>query len=126
MHDPYIALIDMGFLWRLATPSAEDRDDNRESIFTWGNYGDKIFSLVSARHPNAHTVVFVNDAYDIPSSIKDSEHDHRYVGASKNIFMKTEDKFPSAREFNEMFKNGQNKILGTKHSSNPMYNSCTR
>jgi len=24
--DKYIALVDMGFLWRLATPSAEDRE----------------------------------------------------------------------------------------------------
>jgi len=57
IHDPYIALIDMGYLWRLATPSSEDRDPQNETVFTWGNYADKIFSMVRARHAGAHTVV---------------------------------------------------------------------
>ncbi len=110
IQDPYIALIDMGFLWRLATPSVEDKDTRDENVFTWGNYAEKIFSLACARHRNAHTVVFVNDTYDVPNFTKDSEHEHRYAGVSKNIYMKKEDRIPSTREFNEMFKNSKNKI----------------
>ncbi len=69
-----------------------------------------MFSVVCARHPKAHTIVFVNDAYEAPISIKDSEHGHRYSGTSKNVYMKKKDKIPSSREFSEIFIKSQNKI----------------
>ena len=31
----YISIVDMGFLWRLAPPSSEDREKNDGSSFTW-------------------------------------------------------------------------------------------
>ena len=43
--EKYIALVDMCFLWRLATPSAEDREKPDGSVFTWGDYADKLFSI---------------------------------------------------------------------------------
>jgi len=46
--EKYIALVDMGFLWRLATPSAEDREKPDGSVFTWGDYADKLFSIAVA------------------------------------------------------------------------------
>ena len=46
--DSYIALIDMGFIWRLATPSPEDREKEDETHFTWLDYANKLFSLVMA------------------------------------------------------------------------------
>ena len=42
--ESYIAIIDMGFLWRLSTPSVEEKSDS--SIFTWGDYASKVFSLL--------------------------------------------------------------------------------
>ena len=31
----YISIVDMGFLWRLAAPSTEDREKSDDSPFTW-------------------------------------------------------------------------------------------
>ena len=111
----YIALVDMGFIWRLATPSSEDREKHDETLFTWGNYAQKMFAIICARHPNASTIVLVNDPYDIPIDIKDNEHERRANGASflsrtANIYMKTDGKLPLHQEFSNMFNNPQNKI----------------
>ena len=113
--DSYIALIDMGFIWRLATPSPEDREKDVETHFTWLNYANKLFSLVMAQHPKASEIIFVNDPYDLEISIKDSEHERRtggasYTGGARNIFIKRNNKLPSPNEFKTMFKNSGNKI----------------
>ena len=34
VQEGYIAVVDMGFLWRLATPSVEDREKADGTIFT--------------------------------------------------------------------------------------------
>ena len=91
--DSYIALIDKGFIWRLATPSPEDREKDDETHFTWLDNENKLFSLVMARHPKASEIIFVNDPYDLEISIKDSEHERRrggaaYTGGARNIFIK--------------------------------------
>ena len=75
--DSYIALIDMGFIWRLATPSPKDREKDDETDFTWSDYANKVFSLVLARHPKASQIIFVNDPYDLEMSIRNSEHECR-------------------------------------------------
>ena len=36
VQEGYIAIVDMGFLWRLATPSVEDREKADGTTFTWG------------------------------------------------------------------------------------------
>ena len=36
-HNPTIALVDMGLLWRLAMQSKEDREEVDGSTFTWGD-----------------------------------------------------------------------------------------
>ena len=38
-----IALIDMGFMWRLSRPSSEDREKGDESVSTWRDYATKSF-----------------------------------------------------------------------------------
>ena len=57
----YIVIVDMGFLWHLASPTAEDREKTDNSRFTWRDYTSKPFSLVMARHRQASAVIMVND-----------------------------------------------------------------
>ena len=110
----YIALVDMGFIWRLSTPSAEDREKQDGTDYTWGDYANKIYNIVAGRHRKATTIFFVNDPYDLDESIKDSEHQRRtgvtYVGGSRNVFMRRDDPLPTSRLFNDMFKNPGNKV----------------
>ena len=113
--DKYTALVDMGFLWRLATPSTEDREKKDGTHYTWSDYADKVFSLALSRHRNASEIIFVNDPYDLEMSIKDSEHDRRagassYLGGTRNVFIRKEDKLPPPKEFQDFFKNPGNKI----------------
>ena len=69
----YTALVDMGFLWRLAMPSKEDREKNDGSLYSLSDYADSIFSIALSRHRSASEIIFVNDPYDLEMSIKDSE-----------------------------------------------------
>ena len=111
INEPSIALIDMGFMWRLSTPSAEDRLKPNGSFYTWGDYAEKIFFMICARHANASQVIFVNDPYDLPVNIKDCEHDRRAgTGMVGSVYMKRDIKIPSPQEFNRLFQNPQNKL----------------
>eukprot|EP00112_Aurelia_sp_Birch-Aquarium-sp1_P018096 Seg4270.2 transcript_id=Seg4270.2/GoldUCD/mRNA.D3Y31 product="hypothetical protein" protein_id=Seg4270.2/GoldUCD/D3Y31 len=107
-----LALIDMGFMWRLSTPTSEDREKGDESVFTWKDYATKMFFLITSRHPTASTIILVNDPYDLDFTIKDCEHDRRakYTGGSKNVYIRRHEKLPNSRDFNEFFKNKKNKI----------------
>ena len=103
----------MGLIWRLATPTSEDRDIKKRSgvEYTWKDYLDKICSLVFARHVDADRIILVNDKYN-GSSIKDDEHDRR---ASKhinlpNVYPKGDDKFPSPAQFNKVLLKSENKV----------------
>eukprot|EP00794_Sanderia_malayensis_P017851 gene17851-19634_t len=113
--DSYTAIVDMGFIWRLATPTTEDREKNDGTYYTWNDYADRVFSLVLSRHRNASEIIFVNDPYDLEMSIKDSEHDRRagaysHVGGTRNVFIRMEDRLPPSKEFQNFFKNPGNKI----------------
>lgn len=113
--DSYIAIVDMGFIWRLSTPSAEDREKQDESTYTWADYATKMFNLIVKRHPKSSKIILVNDPYDLTYNIKDSEHERRtgeisFVGGTRNIFIKRNDELPSPKQFNNMFKNSGNKI----------------
>ena len=48
----YISIVDMGFIWRLATPSIANRE-SAECDFALGNYATKIFNIFLQYHPNA-------------------------------------------------------------------------
>ena len=77
MND-YIAIVDMGLLWRVATPTAEDRDKGDGTFFTWKDYADKVFNIITCRHKGASTIIAVNDYYgnDVINT-KDGEHQNR-------------------------------------------------
>ena len=59
----YIALIDMGMIWRVASPTAEDREKGDGTRYTWGDYAQKVCSIILARHVNATNIICVNDPY---------------------------------------------------------------
>ena len=71
------------------------------SPYTWGDYTNKIASMILARHVDATTICCINDSYDYTESIKDDEQELHIQGQGHipNVFMKSHDQFPSAREF---------------------------
>ena len=109
-----ISLVDMGLIWRLATPTPEDRESRKRdgSEYHWGDYLDKICAMIFSRHANAYLIILVNDIYHLPFSIKDDEHDRRAAKHPKgpNDFPKPEDRFPGAAEFNQLMVNSGNKV----------------
>ena len=73
----YVSLVDMGLIWRLATPTPEDREAKKRdgSLYCWSDYLQKISSLIFSRHSEAKMIILVNDKYNIELSIKDDEHE---------------------------------------------------
>ena len=63
----YYAIVDMGFLWRQASPSQTDRELCRRSgrEFKWKDFTNKIVNILSSRHTNAVKIFCVNDVYDL-------------------------------------------------------------
>ena len=98
LQEPYIALIDMGMIWRMATPTAEDCQTQDGTPYKWSDYAQKVSSIIFARHNNATRIICVNDPYDIAYSTKDDEREMRVQGRAHvpNIYMKFNDPFPSA------------------------------
>ena len=97
------AIIDMGFIWRLCTPTTEDREKGYESHFTWRDYAKKIYDTIISRHSTANTIILVNGPYDVHESIKAGEHARRksraYVHGSQNVFIRPLEKLPNAKQF---------------------------
>ena len=108
--DEYVALIDMGMIWRMATPTVEDREKADGTVYTWGDYVSKIINLIISRHPDAIKLVLVNDPYNLPFSLKDDEHDRRSHGNNiiPRVFPKL-DRFQSASEFKIILCGPENK-----------------
>ena len=110
----YISVIDMGFLWRLATPSSDDREIVRRSgmEYTWGDYAKIVVSLLVSRHPYATKIFCVNDVYNREYTIKDDERDRRAMKEHNipNVAMKTDDKLPSNAQFKRILLNSSNKV----------------
>ena len=110
----HISLVDMGLIWRLATPTPEDREAKKRdgSEYRWEDYLNKMCSLITSRHGDAHLVILVNDRYDLSFSIKDDEHDRRAAKQVHipNVFPKPGDLFPGATEFNKVMVNSANKV----------------
>ena len=67
-------------IWRLASPTAEERVNSNGSPYTWGDYTEKIVSILLARHVSATTIICTNDPYDYAESIKDDEYQLRIQG----------------------------------------------
>ena len=76
--DESVGIIDMGFLWRMANPTADDREVVKRSgrNYTWGDYAKKVVSLLSSRHPKAVRIFCVNDVYNLSHTIKDDKKEH--------------------------------------------------
>ena len=53
----------LGYLWRLATPTASDREKKYQ--FTWGDYTEKIFNMIVQRHSHSKEHHLINDCYDV-------------------------------------------------------------
>lgn len=111
LQEPYIALIDMGMIWRMATPSAEDRQTQDGTPYKWSDYIHKVSSIILARHSDAFKIICVNDPYDAELSTKDDERDLRVQGKTyvPNTYMKLEDPFPSAKAFKTLLCSISNK-----------------
>ncbi len=111
LQESYIALIDMGMIWRMATPSAEDRQKQDGTAYKWSDYACKVSSIMLARHESAQSIICVNDPYDATHSTKDDERDLRIQGNKHvpNIYIKLDDQFPSAREFKTFLCSTSNK-----------------
>ena len=111
LNEPYIALVDMGMIWRMATPSAEDRQTEDGTPYKWSDYVHKLSSIILARHRGAERIFCVNDPYDAAYSTKDDERDLRVQGKTHvpNTYMKLDDPFPSAKAFNTLLCSISNK-----------------
>ena len=106
----YTALVDVGLIWHLATPTPEDREKRDGTVFTWGDYIDTVICIVLNRHADAQCIIWVNDPYDLPYSIKDNEREMRSQGSVPNVYMKMQDPFPSASDFKLLLSSSGNKM----------------
>ena len=109
----YASLVDIGLIWRLSTPTSEDREAKKRngSEYLWGDYLEKICSMIISRHSGACRIILVNDKYT-GFSIKDDEHDRR---AAKHvnipdIYPKKDDMFPGPAQFNKLMLGSENKV----------------
>ena len=46
LQSPYIALVDMGMIWRMATPSAEDWHTQDGTLYKWSDCVHKLASII--------------------------------------------------------------------------------
>ena len=73
----YISLVDMGLIWRLASPTSDDHDGKTHSgtDYLWRDYLNKVYSMIYySRHNNATTIILINNNYTVVASMKDDEH----------------------------------------------------
>ena len=75
LQEPYIPIVDMGMIWRMATPSAEDRQTQDGTPYKWSEYVHKLASIILSRHGEAKPIICVNDPNDTAYSTKDDERD---------------------------------------------------
>ena len=110
----YVCFFDMGFIWRLATPTPADREIVRRygSEYTWGDFGKKVVSIVASRHSSSTKIVWVNDVYNLKYTVEDDERDRRSKNLKNipNIPIESADKFPSSTQFTSILSNSSNKV----------------
>ena len=101
----------MGMIWRMATPSAEDRQTQDGTPYKWSDYVQKLASIILSRHGEAKRIICLNDPYDKAYSTKDDERDLRVQGKAHvpNTCMKLGDPFPSAGAFKTLLCSSSNK-----------------
>ena len=101
----YIAIVDRALL---SAPSSADREKRDGIVYTWKDYGDKVFEITLTRHPSASMIIAVNDYYENDViNVKDGEcqkSSAAYVGGqTKNVFPTKERHFLDIKEFNSFF-----------------------
>ena len=110
----YVCLVEMSFIWRLATPTPADREIvcRYGSEYTWGDFGKKVISIIASPHSSATKIVCVNDVYILKYTITDDERDRRSKNLKNipNISIKSADKFPSSTQFTSILLNSSNKV----------------
>jgi hypothetical protein len=47
-----ISILDMGYIWKLGTPTSEDREKQEGTVFTSRDNTKKLFDLIIRRHQN--------------------------------------------------------------------------
>ena len=96
LQEPYIALIDMIMIWRVATPSAKDRQTQYDTSYKRLDYIQQLISIILGRHSKAEQTNCVNDPYTTAYSAKDNERNlqlQRNVHVP-NLCMKLGEAFP--------------------------------
>jgi len=58
LQEPYIALVDMGMIWRMATLTAEDCQAQDGTPYKWSDYVQKVSSIIFARNNNATCIMY--------------------------------------------------------------------
>ena len=113
-HREYVYLVDIGFIWWLATPTPADREIvlRYRPEYTWGDFGKEVVSMIASRHLLATKIVCSNDLYNVKYKIKDDERDRtsknlKYI---PNIPFKSADKFPSSTQFTSILSNSRKKV----------------
>jgi hypothetical protein len=63
----HVSLVDMGLIWRLATPTAEDREAKKRdgSEYHWSDYLSKICAIFFSHNIDASLIILINDKYDL-------------------------------------------------------------
>ena len=61
LQEPYIAIVDIGIIWRMATLSAEDRQTQDGTSYKWSDYVHKLASIILSRHGEDKRIFCVND-----------------------------------------------------------------
>ena len=107
--DVYTSIVDMGLIWRLAAPTTEDREKGDDTMYTWGDYPEKVVRSVLARHKHAERIICMNDPYDQNFSIKDTERMLHQKGKPISN-MRSENKCPLIKDFHALLGNSGNKI----------------
>ena len=112
LDEDYIAVVDMGMIWRLCLPAIDERSPDSDEKYKWNDYHDNVAKTLVARHPRAKMIISVNDDYTVKYTIKDEERQRREKsrGNIPNEFFKPEDEFPSRVKFNKILQKPENKI----------------
>ena len=82
-------------------------------MYTWAEYASNMLSLILRHHKSPTTLVLVNDPYDLPYTIKDSERimqtsRHGSEG-TRNILIRAAEGFPSPKSLGDLFASARNK-----------------
>ena len=88
--------------------TSADREKSDGIVYTWKDYGDKVFEIILTRYPSASMIIAVNDYYENDViNVKDGDCQKcsaDYVGGqTKNVFPEKERHFLGIKEFNSFF-----------------------